>query len=76
MPGDYLEDRLPAVEVPVAVIWGEDDALTPVAWGEYFARRLPEAHLVLLRGCGHVPQQSCPEDLLRSLRKVLGQDRR
>lgn len=70
-PTDYLEDRLPRVAVPVTVIWGEADALTPLEQGEYFDRRLPDSELRILPGCGHVPQQSCPGDLLRSLRRAL-----
>jgi pimeloyl-ACP methyl ester carboxylesterase len=37
-------------------LWGEQDALIPIANAQDYLRALPTAKLVTLPGVGHVPQ--------------------
>jgi pimeloyl-ACP methyl ester carboxylesterase len=54
---DMLDGKLSAVKVPVLLVWGREDGLTPLAReGEKFKRELPAAQLVVFEQCGHVPQ--------------------
>ncbi|MFF8842186.1 alpha/beta fold hydrolase [Streptomyces sp. NPDC015127] len=42
-------------KVPVTIAWGTRDLLTPPHQARRAARRLPQAHHVSLKGCGHSP---------------------
>ena len=58
---DWLNGSLRRADMPVLVVWGEQDALIPVAYGAALAGEFPRARLVVLDGCGHVPMSDCPE---------------
>ena len=59
-----LAGRLPEVRVPVLVMTGDDDRIVPTAESIRLAEELPNARLVVLPSCGHVPQEECPEPFL------------
>ena len=45
-----------ALKIPIIVIWGERDTITPLAQGQYLKRITPGASLTVLPGVGHIPQ--------------------
>ena len=47
--------RLGALTMPALVLWGEEDALVPVAVGRSLTAALPNAQFEVLGGCGHLP---------------------
>lgn len=49
-PGEPLE-----IEAPVLILWGESDAVYPVAGAESLHVRLPDSRLVILPETGHLP---------------------
>lgn len=53
---DYLDGKTSAIKAPTLVVWGREDALTPLAIGEAFAQDIPGAQKVVIEKCGHVPQ--------------------
>jgi pimeloyl-ACP methyl ester carboxylesterase len=59
--GYWLDGTLARADMPVLVVWGKQDALIPVAYGERLEAEFPRAELVVLDGCGHVPMADCPE---------------
>lgn len=62
-----VDDRLGELRMPVTLIWGADDRLIPVSYAEDAKRRIPNASLTTLPGCGHIPQVECPAALLPPL---------
>lgn len=70
---DYheVEDRYGQVAVPMLILWGEEDRVTPLAAGKRLAARLDGADFVVLPGSGHVPSWERPQGLLRFLRPFL-----
>jgi pimeloyl-ACP methyl ester carboxylesterase len=62
-----LGARLPELRQPVLVITGDDDRIVPTAQTIRLARALPGAELVVIPGCGHLPQQECPEQFLAAV---------
>jgi pimeloyl-ACP methyl ester carboxylesterase len=52
--------RVPA-DVPVTIAWGSRDRLLPPRQALLAADRLPQARLLPLPGCGHVPMTDDPE---------------
>ena len=63
-----VADRLAEVAVPTLVMSGTDDAVVPIEDAEQIAAELPAADLVFLDGCGHTPQEECPEAFLVAVR--------
>ena len=54
-----LPDRLAEIDLPVLVITGDDDRVVPTEQSIRLAGVLPNADLVVLPACGHVPQEEC-----------------
>ncbi len=48
-----LREHLPHIAVPTLLVWGADDADTPVADGRLMEKLIPDAGLVVLEGAGH-----------------------
>jgi len=66
-----LRDRLPRVQAPTLVVWGDRDALMPVDTGERIAKLVPGAQLRVVEGCGHDVPEERPEVLVELVREHL-----
>ncbi|MBV8515951.1 MAG: alpha/beta fold hydrolase [Acidobacteria bacterium] len=58
--GDLRED-LHALRVPALLVWGEDDPLVPLVYGEAMQRAIEGSRLVVLPRAAHVPMWDAPE---------------
>ncbi len=47
------EDVLPTIDVPVAIVTGDRDLMTPPATAEHIHRLIPKSRLVVIRGGSH-----------------------
>lgn len=69
LPKDY--ERVIAsykeIHAPALVVWGEKDNWIPPSMGQRLAKDLPNAKLVILKGCGHMPMEECPDRFNRVL---------
>lgn len=54
--------RLATLTMPALVLWGEDDALVPVAVGQKLTNALPCARFEVLPDCGHLPTLENPSE--------------
>ncbi|HUF31124.1 MAG TPA: alpha/beta fold hydrolase [Gemmatimonadaceae bacterium] len=71
--GDYdLVDTLPGVTAPTLVVHGRQDPI-PLASSETAARALPDARLVVLENCGHVPYVEQPDALFAAIERFLAE---
>lgn len=70
---DVLESEYRKVDAPVLVLWGRDDRVSRLAFGERLARDLPRAQLVVLPSCGHIPMWECTGETTLALRTFLEQ---
>jgi pimeloyl-ACP methyl ester carboxylesterase len=48
-----LRSLLPHLDLPVLLIWGDQDTETPIADGRLMERLIPDAGLVVFEGAGH-----------------------
>lgn len=69
----YTEEQIAGLDVPVLIVWGEDDALVPLAAAEWFAENLPDASVVSYPGIGHLPMEETPEESAAAVRQWLGE---
>ena len=56
---------------PVALVWGQEDTITPVAQAIALQRLMPGATLKVMPGAGHIPQLESPTAFARTLMGVL-----
>jgi pimeloyl-[acyl-carrier protein] methyl ester esterase len=64
-----MREALGSIRQPVLVVHGDRDSLVPLAAGEYLSRRLFNARFLVLRGAGHAPFLSKPEETSAALRE-------
>ena len=63
--------RYRAIGRPTLVLWCRRDRVVPLTTGQRLARLLPNAHLEILDGCNHLPQDEVPNLLLAKLQAFL-----
>ncbi len=71
IPDRGLHKRLHRLSAPTLVVWGQQDALIPVAYGHEFHRRIANSRLVLVPDCGHIPQVEQPAITTAAVRQFL-----
>lgn len=65
---DVAQD-LPKIDVPVLIVAGSRDYLTPTHLARHMADVIPDAELVTLEGCGHMAPFERHEELTSLVRK-------
>ena len=66
-----LPERLADIQSPCLVITGDDDRIVPMEQSIRLADELPDAELVVIPDCGHIPQEECPESFLQAMTDFL-----
>lgn len=59
------------ITTPTLLIWGAHDRVVPLATARRLEQEMPDARLVVLQSCGHVPQEEHPEESLRIVEAFL-----
>lgn len=62
-------DVLATIAVSTLLIWGEQDARSPLTVARQFAAAIPGSELVLIPDCGHVSNLERPEEFNRAIRE-------
>ena len=60
---------------PVALVWGREDTITPIAQAIALQQLMAGATLNAMSGAGHIPHVESPAELASTLLSVLGQQR-
>lgn len=66
-----LGDELKEIRVPVCLIWGKNDTITPPMVAEEFHQLLPTSELYWIDKCGHAPMMEVPGEFNKILDKFL-----
>ena len=66
-----LRERVPELTLPVCLIWGKEDSVTPAFVGEAFHKLLKNAELHLIEQCGHAPMMEHPERFNQIMERFL-----
>jgi len=62
---------LPGARTPTLLVWGREDAITPVECGEIYQRAIPRSRLVVIENCGHMPEMEKPAEFARAVQDFL-----
>ena len=57
-----MGDDLHKMNVPVCLIWGKQDQITPPEVADEFHKRLPQSDLFWIDKCGHAPMMEQPQE--------------
>ena len=68
-----LQKRYPTVQQPVLLMWGREDNVTPLTYGERLLQQLPDARLVVYPRCGHLPMVEVPGPTNHQLLRFLAE---
>jgi pimeloyl-ACP methyl ester carboxylesterase len=58
----HLPKWLHRIDVPVQIIWGEQDRILPVGFANELKRLIPAARLHVMRDAGHLPHVEKPQE--------------
>lgn len=67
-----LSGRITALDCPVLVITGDEDAVIPASASEEIAAAIPGARLVRFGGCGHMPHLERHDEFIAAIDQWLG----
>lgn len=70
---DEVESRYPEVDIPVLVVWGQQDKWVPVDRAHRLGAIFPRAQTHLVEGAGHLIQLDQPTALATCLSRWLGE---
>jgi len=62
---------LPKVTIPSLIMQCSDDAIAPLAVGDYLHSHLPQSTLAVMEATGHCPHMSHPEETIRIIKNYL-----
>jgi len=62
-----LEKWLHRIKLPALVVWGRDDKLLPPDYAALWGERLPDASVVILEACGHLPHVEHADAVVRHI---------
>jgi pimeloyl-ACP methyl ester carboxylesterase len=57
------------IKTPALVIWGEDDAITPLTEGKIIAENIPGAKLEVIKNTGHFLFLEKPEEFIKLIKE-------
>jgi len=69
---DVLDRRFASLKMPLLIVWGKQDALTPLTIAEAMRRAAPQSVLEIYDGCGHIALQTCTDRIAPMTVNFLG----
>lgn len=68
---DVTDADLPKLKMPVLILWGEQDRITPLTEGWAMHSLIPQSRLAVAKGCGHLAPQDCAKQFGPEMVKFL-----
>ena len=56
---ETTDDLLPHLKMPVLIVWGEVDQITPLSEGKNIHKLIPQSQMDVVAGCGHLAPNEC-----------------
>jgi pimeloyl-ACP methyl ester carboxylesterase len=70
---DATDKLLPGLKMPVLIIWGDLDRITPLNQGKKMSQLVPQSQLGVFQGCGHLAPSQCADAIGPVLVEFLNQ---
>ena len=64
-PEKWVEVK--SLEMPVLLLWGEQDKVIPLSHARAFAEAIPRSKLITYADAGHLPMEETPEQVARDI---------
>src|ERR1700719_2737387 len=68
---DDLDKRFSALKMLLLIVWGKQDAMTPLSLGEAMHHIAPQSILAVYDGCGHIAVVTCGNAIASTVLGVL-----
>lgn len=68
---EMINDKLGDIHVPTLIVWGRQDALLSLAYGQRYAAGITGAHIIVIDKCGHVPAAEQPAQFIAAVSEFL-----
>jgi pimeloyl-ACP methyl ester carboxylesterase len=56
---DTTDSLLPNLKMPVLIVWGAVDHITPLSEGQTIHKLIPQSQMEVIDGCGHLAPEQC-----------------
>lgn len=70
---DEVEERYKTIDKPTLLLWGREDKVTTLPFGERLVNELPQAKLIVYPRCGHFPMIEAVRPSTRDLLAFLSE---
>jgi pimeloyl-ACP methyl ester carboxylesterase len=60
---DVTDQMLPELKMPVLILWGAEDRITPPSLGYKMHQLVPQSELDVFNGCGHLAPEQCTGEM-------------
>lgn len=71
LPDEKLDSRIGGLKAPTLLLWGEQDALTPLPMARNFQRLISGSRLAVIPQCGHLPCLEKPAEFNQAVMDFL-----
>lgn len=71
---DLMDNKMQAVTMPVLIVWGKEDILTPLSIGERMRTAMPQSLLYVYDGTGHLAPTDRSEQVSKTVVNFLRAD--
>jgi pimeloyl-ACP methyl ester carboxylesterase len=68
--GTDLRSQLAQIQIPTLIIHGDRDVIVPPEDAKFMAKRIPNNHLYILNGAGHVPTMTRPDEVAQLINQT------
>ena len=69
--GFNLVDRVKMIKLPVLILSGQDDQMTPLKFSEFLSKELPQSAMVVISDAGHMSMLEQPERVNKAIQSFL-----
>jgi pimeloyl-ACP methyl ester carboxylesterase len=70
-PDEKLDRNISGIKAPTLILWGEQDAITPLALARNLQRFIPGSRLEVIPECGHFPVLEKPAEFTQRVLEFL-----
>jgi len=60
---DTTDALLPTLKMPVLIVWGDVDQITPLSQGQKMHQLIPQSQMNIVPGCGHLAPNECAGEI-------------